>query len=336
MKGGTGMTASALVTVIVPTHSHDETLGFSVRSILGQTMTDLEVVVIGDGVTDAVRSVAADLCRLDGRVRFLDEPKSPRRGELFRDGVIRDSASTYVAYNCDDDLWFPHHLESMIATIGDRDFVHPLPILIGADGVPFHMPCDLSRPESVRWHLGTIPRNTISLSGVLHTRESYLRLPHGWRETPEGRWTDHYMWQQFFEQEWFSGVTASTATTLKLMAQGRDDLPPGARRADIESWWNRLHDPRFGAEWDELVRDAVRSAAVNQMLAATEREDALVALQSRVVAAERDLAQAGGSIAELKSRIVNLRTQLRSMKTSRSWRVTRPLRAVRGWIRHHR
>lgn len=332
---GAQMTTSALVTVIVPTHNHDETLSLSVQSILGQTVSDLEVVVIGDGATEEVRNVAAGLCRLDGRVRFLDNPKSARRGELFRDAVIRGSTSTYVAYNCDDDLWFPDHLQSMIATIGEHDFVHPLPILIGADGIPYFVPCDLTRPESVQWHLGTTPRNSISLSGVMHTREAYLRLPHGWRETPEGRWTDHYMWQQFFEQEWFSGITATRSTTLKLMAQGRDDLPPGGRRADIESWWHRLGSPGFRDEWDRIVEAAVRKAAVDELLAATSRGDMVTAMQAQVAGLDGELSRSRTSVARLEARVSNLRSQVMSMRRSRSWRVTRPLRAVRGLLRHH-
>lgn len=330
------MTTSALVAVIVPTHSHDETLEFSVRSILEQSVTDLDVVIIGDGATEAVRDVAADLCRSDRRVRFMDHPKSPRRGELFRDAVIRDSASTYIAYNCDDDLWFSDHLRTMIDTIGHRDFVHPLPILIGADGVPVFLPCDLTRPESIRWHMSTTPQNTISLSGVMHTRASYLRLPHGWRETPEGRWTDHYMWQQFFEQEWFTGVTSGRATTLKLMAQGRDDLPPGGRRADVERWWNRLHDPRFGAEWERMVLDAVCTTAVAHQTAFSIRGDIITALEARVAGLDEDLARSRASEADLETRVADLRSQLRAMRRSRSWRVTRPLRGLRGSIRHGR
>jgi len=322
------MTTRPLVTVIVPTHSHDETLGYSVRSILEQTVDDLRVVVIGDGATDAVRDVARELCRSDERVLFEDHPKSPRRGELHRDRVIRELPSTYVAYNCDDDLWFPDHLQTMLDGIGDHHFIHPLAILIAADGRPFFLPSDLSRPDSLEWHLGEFPRNTISLSGVMHTREAYLRLPHGWRETPEGRWTDHYMWEQFFRQEWFSGVTSPRATTLKLRATGRDDRPAGARRSEIEQWWSRMHDPGFGPEWDEMVLRAVRKAALDNLLAVTERDHRIGDLQRESAHTRAELQLLAETQQQLEARVANLRGQLRAMRTSRSWRLTRPLRGL--------
>ena len=304
MTPSTRPTTWPLVTVVVPTHDHAETLAYSVRSVLAQTMADLCVVIIGDGVTPAVRAEARALCDSDDRVFFEDHPKSPRRGELLRDRLIRASTSRFIAYNCDDDLWFPHHLATSLAHLGDHDFVHPLPVLVGADGVPFFMPSDLQRPESVRWHLTEIPRNTISLSGVVHTRAAYLRLPHGWRTTPEGRWTDHYMWQQFFTQDWFSGVTSPEATTLKLMAQARDDLPPGARRADIDAWWRRLGDPGFAEEWASMVHAALWRSAVDHNVVATICADELTELRQWTA---REVA---------------------AMRSSRSWRVTAPLRAL--------
>ena len=344
------MSTSALVTVIIPTHSHDETLSLSVRSVLEQTVSDLQIVIIGDGVTSEVRAEAEQLCTRDARVMFHDHPKTPRRGELLRDVVIRDSTSHFIAYNCDDDLWFPHHLETLIGLIEDHHFAHPFPILIGANGIPFFMPSDLTRPESVQWHLSETPRNTISLSGVMHTRESYLRLPHGWRETPQGRWTDHYMWQQFFEQSWFSGVTSPYATTLKLMAQGRDDFAPGERRADIEQWWNRMHTPEFAAEWETMVRNAMWKSAVDHNLVSTWREDEIHELRRQLVNHDEMIRSQINEVQCLEERLnisqlslhecrekqehfrmqlVELRTQLRLVYNSNSWKLTRPLRAIR-------
>jgi len=348
------MSASALITVIIPTHSHDETLSFSVRSVLEQTVTDLQVVIIGDGVTPEVRAEAEKLCIGDARVMFHDHPKTPRRGELLRDVVIRDSTSRFIAYNCDDDLWFPHHLETLIGLIDDRDFAHPFPILIGADGIPFFMPSDLTRTESVQWHLSETPRNTISLSGVVHTRESYLRLPHGWRETPQGRWTDHYMWQQFFEQPWFSGVTSPYATTLKLMAHGRDNFAAGERRGDIEQWWNRMHTPEFAAEWETMVHNAMWKSAVDHNLVSTWREDEIHHLHREIQRVNDSLVsttQAHEAAAQLlqqqlhelhlaleasrerqvqlRLRVAQVRHQLDAVYASRSWKITKPFRALR-------
>jgi hypothetical protein len=338
------------VLVIVPTHDHHETLAFSVRSILEQTVTDIEVVIVGDGVTTEVRSVAQDLCAADERVRFEDRPKTARHGEELRDRVVRESTAPFIAYNGDDDLWFPDHLETMLSTIEGFDFAHPLPILIDAHGVPYFLPSNLRDPSSIAWHLGPKPRNSISLSGVVHTRESYMRLPHGWRTTPAGRWTDHYMWEQFFEQDWFRGVTAPRSTTLKLVAVGRDEERTGSRAAEMQAWWDRLHSPEFANVWDRSVRDAMWRAAVNLNVTSATQEDEITCLQNVIddtIAAlnesDADRDRLRGELAHAEHELEAVRTnfehttdELALIRSTISWRLTKPLRFVRRFFPRRR
>ena len=67
-------------TVLVPTHDHGPTLLYSVRSALAQTVPDIEVFIVGDGVPDVTREVVARLMDEDKRIRFFDNPKGPRHG----------------------------------------------------------------------------------------------------------------------------------------------------------------------------------------------------------------------------------------------------------------
>ena len=64
--------------MIVPTHDHASTLGLAVRSALAQTLGDIEVHIIGDGVGDETRAVVEHLVHDDTRVRFHDLPKGER------------------------------------------------------------------------------------------------------------------------------------------------------------------------------------------------------------------------------------------------------------------
>ncbi|MEY2642576.1 MAG: hypothetical protein RLZZ368_1223 [Actinomycetota bacterium] len=327
---------NARVLVIVPTHDHHETLALSVRSILEQTIADIEIVIVGDGVTPEVRRVANELTRVDSRVRFEEHPKSARQGEPHRDRIIKESSSPLIAYNGDDDLWFPDHLESMTALIENYDFVHPLPILIDPLGNLIFLPSDLRNPESVAWHQSATPRNTISLSGVVHSRESYLRLPHGWRTTPHDLWTDHYMWQQFFEQNWFRGVTAPRATILKLVAFGRELRQPGERALEIQSWWDRLHSPSFADDWENMVRDAMWRMAVNLNVKSAIQEDEIATLRDvideKIVAmgeSNADRARLNSELETLRADVQRTFVELERTRSTISWRLTRPLRAIR-------
>ncbi|HAY69651.1 MAG TPA: hypothetical protein DCY82_15445, partial [Acidimicrobiaceae bacterium] len=205
--------SSPAVTVIIPTHNHPGPLAFSIASVLQQSFEDLSLVVIGDGVGDDTRGVVFEAMKQDSRVSFVDRPKSARHAEAVRHEVICSVDSPFIAYQGDDDLWLPNHLQVMLQLLDDADFVHPLPIFVKANGTLRHAPTDLSRPRCLAWHLSETPRNAISLTGVTHSRASYLKLPYGWRETPAGRWTDHYMWQQYFLSDDVRLKTSPLSTT---------------------------------------------------------------------------------------------------------------------------
>ncbi|HYA08203.1 MAG TPA: glycosyltransferase, partial [Gaiellaceae bacterium] len=78
-------------TVLIPTHDHGPTLLRSVGSVLAQTVPELEVLVIGDGVPDVTRELMAKVTAGDERVRFFDHPKGPRHGELYRHAALQEA-----------------------------------------------------------------------------------------------------------------------------------------------------------------------------------------------------------------------------------------------------
>ena len=60
---------SVVATVIVPTHDHGQTLRLALASALDQTVADIEVVVVGDGVPDITREIVDEF-----RLRYAGTP----------------------------------------------------------------------------------------------------------------------------------------------------------------------------------------------------------------------------------------------------------------------
>ena len=230
-EGAAELVTSRDVLLIIPTHCHPMCLPFAIESAQNQSVQDMDIAVIGDGVGDDTRDVMSAILASDPRVRFLDLAKAIRHGEEYRDAVIRQSAASIISYLGDDDLLFPHHVETMRQCIGGVDFANPLPVFVNRDGTLDYVDADLARPACIAWHLE--PRlpvnNAVSLTGATHTRQSYLRLPHGWRPAPAGRPTDHYMWEQYFHLDGFAARTSHLATTAKFHQSIRDDMTDEAR-----------------------------------------------------------------------------------------------------------
>ena len=227
---------SPAVTVIIPTHDHASTLDLAMASVLSQSIETLELVVIGDGVGDDAREVIAAID--DPRVRFLDEAKTASRAELVRHRVLVDSDSDYVCYLGDDDVMLPDHVETMSSALQEVDFTHPLPAYIRPDGALAAHPTDLSDPLCRQWHLNP-EHNAVSLTGVAHRLDAYRRLPNGWREAPPGRWSDHYMWEQWFRTDGFRYSTGRRLTVLEIrISSASGGLQPSVGPRCC-SGWNR-------------------------------------------------------------------------------------------------
>lgn len=206
----------------------------SVRSALAQTVRDIEVFILGDGVPDSTREIAADLMREDSRVRFFDHPKSPRTGEPYRHLALDQAKGRIVCYLSDDDLYFPEHVATMEELLTAVDFAHAPPVYIRPDQSPGIHVVDVEL-SSYR----TDYRAAIPLTCAAHTLDFYRRLPHGWRTTPVGLYTDRYMWQQILD----TGCRAASGrrmTTLCFPSPQRPDWTIEERCEELDQWSERI------------------------------------------------------------------------------------------------
>src|SRR5690348_12576281 len=137
------------ISVLLPTHEHAATLPYAVRSVQRQGVDDLEILICGDGATDEVRAIVAELARDDKRIRFYDMPKAPARGELNRDYVMRQAQGEFIFHQNDDDLWLPGHIEVLERALEQADFVGAIQVNVDTDGKARAHYFDLERTEFV-------------------------------------------------------------------------------------------------------------------------------------------------------------------------------------------
>lgn len=247
------------VTILIPTHRHAAFLPYALGSALGQEAVEVEVIVVGDGVEDATREVMAQHAN-DLRVRFFDLPKGPRLGEAHRHRLLLEEArGRIVAYLSDDDLLTPGFAVDMLALLEDADFAHTVSARFRVDGSLEYFPWNYGRPEFQQ--IGRSRSGSIGLTGTAHTLSAYRRLPHGWRTTPDGMPTDHWMWRQFLELSELRAVMGTHLTYLAFPERFWGNVPDEARAATLADWLRRSREPGFAAELDALLRYAIRRSA---------------------------------------------------------------------------
>jgi glycosyltransferase involved in cell wall biosynthesis len=260
-------------TIIVPTTGdRGPLLPYSVGSALAQTVNEVEVLVIGDGVDDTTRSIVDRLAADDERVRFFDFPKHPRRGEPHRHEVLTTEAlGEIVCYLTDRDLYLPDHVAEMQRLLADADFAHTVHVSTD-DAERFRNGgmCDLRRPDHRQ--RAADRRASIPLSMVGHTLDAYRRLPHGWRVTPPDIWTDHYMWQQWMAQPWVR-VAVGRVPTVLYFNRGEHPGWSTERRLDLlQRWSERIATPEGVDQVRREIADAQWQQWAELALAASDAD----------------------------------------------------------------
>lgn len=245
-------------TILIPTYRHVSFLPYSIESALDQEGASIELFVVGDGVEDATREIVSRYAG-DGRVRFFDLPKGPRLGEAHRHSVLQEASGRIVAYLSDDDLLLRDYVVDMLVLLEDADFAHPLSARFRPDGTLDYFPWSYARLEFRKLARGR--KGSIGLTGTAHTLEAYRRLPFGWRTTPEGMPTDHWMWLQFVELPGLRVATGDRLTYLTFPEPWWGKLPDEERAAHIADWLRRSREPGFGDELDAIAQAAIRRGA---------------------------------------------------------------------------
>jgi len=257
--------------VLIPAHDKPTTLPLTVDTVLRQSVEDLEVLVIGDGVTDAVRDVVADLTRADERVRFLDFPKGPHHGERYRHDAVLAARSDAIFYLCDDDLLLPEHVADLLDLLEEHTLVQSLNGYCRVNGDVEFFVGDLADPESVELLLDEDMRhNFVSITGTAHSKAFYERAGVPWDTTPPGRWPDHFQFARLIRHPDFRGATSGRMTALQLPTSedGRDTWTHAEREAELARWHELVVGPDAQARIDEKVVAALVPALVRHSTAA--------------------------------------------------------------------
>src|SRR6185295_8796685 len=109
------MTTSPLLTIIIPTFNWSTVLPYSIGSVLRQTFSDFEVLVVGDGCTDDSETVVKAIG--DRRLRWINLPANTGHQSEPNNEGLRQARGELIAYLGHDDLWLPHHLSCLVAAL---------------------------------------------------------------------------------------------------------------------------------------------------------------------------------------------------------------------------
>jgi glycosyltransferase involved in cell wall biosynthesis len=167
--------AAPRVSVVMPAYNAAAFVRRAIDSVLAQTFTDLELLVVNDGSQDDTLSVLAGY---RDRLRVLAQPNGGPAAA--RNRGLQAARGRYVAFLDADDGWEPTKLERQVGLLDTRPAIGfcstATRVVDGAGRPAGDWPCcdaALTLPEGLFTHAAAISGST---SGVLARRELLVEL----------------------------------------------------------------------------------------------------------------------------------------------------------------
>jgi glycosyltransferase involved in cell wall biosynthesis len=168
------MTTESEVSTVVPVHNGSAYVAEAIESILSQTRTPIECLVIDDGSTDETREVVR---RFGREVTYVAQERSGVSSARNRGATLARGA--LVAFLDHDDVWLPTKLERQVEALAGADATMCLCTVDVVDGDGTHLRTQRlrAREDLLTGMLTFDGTETVSCSSTgLMRREQLLNL----------------------------------------------------------------------------------------------------------------------------------------------------------------
>lgn len=114
------MIQQTLVSIITPNYNCKNFIAQTIESVLSQTYTNWEMVIVDDCSTDGSYEIALEYSVKDSRIKVLRNEKNSGAA-ISRNKAIENAKGEFIAFLDSDDLWLPEKLERQIAFMKENN-----------------------------------------------------------------------------------------------------------------------------------------------------------------------------------------------------------------------
>ena len=106
-----------LVSAVITTHNRLHDLIKAIDSVLSQTYSNIECIVVSDASNDGTD----EYCKKRNDIKFISIPKNESHGGNYaRNLGIKAAMGKYVAFLDDDDAWLPTKIEKQVILLNEK------------------------------------------------------------------------------------------------------------------------------------------------------------------------------------------------------------------------
>lgn len=127
--------------IIIPAYNREHLIEETIRSVINQSYTNWECVVVDDGSTDNTKNIILSLSENDNRIKYIYQKNAER--SAARNNGVKNAIGEYICFLDSDDFYTNDHLEKLYEEITSRKN----PIALFFTGVKELKNNSLSDPE---------------------------------------------------------------------------------------------------------------------------------------------------------------------------------------------
>lgn len=239
------------ISIVTATYNRSNVLRHTIGSVLRQSYTDWELIVVSDGCTDDTGAVVAAFG--DPRIRFVHLEHNHGEQSAPNNEGVRHATGRLLAFLNHDDLWFSDHLATLVQALerDGADLVYSLSARIDPQGHP-HLWGDAPGGHYAPWQ-------PVPASIWLMRRELFARI---------GPWTSAADLWDSPSQDWLRRTSAAGARIVPVARLTAVQITSGARHRSYSDRQEAEHVAMAEAMRDEgscrerlLTEMAARSSA---------------------------------------------------------------------------
>ena len=109
-----------LVSIIMPSYNTAQYIEKTIKSVLDQTYTNWELIIVDDCSTDNTDEVVKNYLT-DKRIKYLKNEQNSGAA-VSRNRALREAKGQWIAFLDSDDLWMPEKLEKQICFMKEKGY----------------------------------------------------------------------------------------------------------------------------------------------------------------------------------------------------------------------
>lgn len=176
----------ALISIVMPAYCASKTIEESIQSVLSQSYTNWELLIIDDCSADATSQIINEASEQDPRIHIFTNENN-QGVAATRNRGIQESKGEYIAFLDSDDLWHKEKLDKQIRIMKEKDAT------ISFTGTAYintvgKVSKYVLQAEEYFGYNELLKRNIISCSSVMVRRENMIPFPMGYMHEDFAVW----------------------------------------------------------------------------------------------------------------------------------------------------